>query len=445
MNKMIKVEQLAVVLGANVNTLKETFSCGGIPKRYLSIKALKVIQLKESKGYCLSKIKNKKHGFVYYVRYYHEGKMLSSRWSTHTSDFDEAQRFAEENRESIIADYLKKKAESPKAPEPATEVQTKESDLSLIENYYADNSKMLEEDKLLGRRLQSKKRISYYNFIKNKFVPFLKKKKIDSLSALTAEDIFNFRLELLKKNINKQTVNSCISGVKMAFEHLTAKSLLPFNVFKLMRGLTILDSDKNERGCYYVDDLKGVFDKPWDNEIYYLLNLIIHTTGMSNKEIGNFKFNDIVKYEDCHFVDVTDSKTDNRTRLRPLHKFVYQKIESYIKTNNKSENERIFKIDPHKYTEVYRELGRRLNKTPDDLKSENITYYSGRHYFKTLLNAEGLGEDIEEYFMGHAVSSDVKKSYNHKDKQGRKRMLAKAREIFKIFNENLFNLQYSLF
>jgi hypothetical protein len=53
------------------------------------------------------------------------------------------------------------------------------------------------------------------------------------------------------------------------------------------------------------------------------------------------------------------------------------------------------------------------------------------------MNAHDLG-DIEEYFMGHKVSRDVSERYNHRDKQGRKRLLTKAREMFKILDKTLF-------
>jgi hypothetical protein len=39
--------------------------------------------------------------------------------------------------------------------------------------------------------------------------------------------------------------------------------------------------------------------------------------------------------------------------------------------------------------------------------------------------------------MGHKVSKDVAERYNHRDKQGQKRLLAKAREVFKILDKAL--------
>jgi hypothetical protein len=53
------------------------------------------------------------------------------------------------------------------------------------------------------------------------------------------------------------------------------------------------------------------------------------------------------------------------------------------------------------------------------------------------MNAEELG-DVEEYFLGHKVSPDVAKNYNHRDKQGQKKILAKAKEVLKILDKQLF-------
>jgi hypothetical protein len=85
-------------------------------------------------------------------------------------------------------------------------------------------------------------------------------------------------------------------------------------------------------------------------------------------------------------------------------------------------------------------LGKKLNladgetEIKEELKKQNISFYSGRHFWKTLMNSGGLGDDIEEFFMGHKVS----KNYNHKDKQGREKLLEKAKEAFAILDKKLF-------
>jgi hypothetical protein len=55
-----------------------------------------------------------------------------------------------------------------------------------------------------------------------------------------------------------------------------------------------------------------------------------------------------------------------------------------------------------------------------------------------MMSAHGLGPDIEEIFMGHKVSSDVAKLYDHKDKQGQERLAKKAQETFAILAKVLF-------
>jgi hypothetical protein len=57
------------------------------------------------KGYSLLKVPNKKYGFLYYVRYIVDGKIISSRWSTYTNDLEAAKLFAVDNKSRILEEY----------------------------------------------------------------------------------------------------------------------------------------------------------------------------------------------------------------------------------------------------------------------------------------------------------------------------------------------------
>jgi integrase len=146
---------------------------------------------------------------------------------------------------------------------------------------------------------------------------------------------------------------------------------------------------------------------------------------------------DIITIKNCRFIDIKESKTENGIRLVPLHDFVYEKIAAWIEKNGIADDAPLFPVKPYAFTKAYLLLGKKLGFDRASLEAQNITFYSGRHYWKTLMNADGLG-DIEEYFMGHKVSKDVSERYNHRDKQGQKRLLAKARETFKILDKTLF-------
>jgi integrase len=147
---------------------------------------------------------------------------------------------------------------------------------------------------------------------------------------------------------------------------------------------------------------------------------------------------DIITMSNCHFIDIKESKTENGICLVPLHSFVHEKLAAWIKKNGIKEDVFLFaSAKSYDFTRAYLSLGKKLGFDKDKLNNQNITFYSGRHYWKTLINAHNLG-DIEEYFMGHKVSKDVSERYNHRDKQGQKRLLAKAREVFKILDKTLF-------
>jgi integrase len=195
--------------------------------------------------------------------------------------------------------------------------------------------------------------------------------------------------------------------------------------------------------------MKGVFNTQWDDTLSYLLCLLIYSTDMRNCEIEKIRVNDIIELDGVYFIDIKESKSKNGIRLAPLHKFVYRKVKQYIKETGKKGEDYIFSAHggPNQST-LYRKanilLGKKLkisdkeSEIENELAKQKITFYSGRHFWKTLMNSEGLGEDIEEFFMGHKVSGDVSKNYNHKDKRGREKLLEKAKEVFAILDRKLF-------
>jgi integrase len=112
----------------------------------------------------------------------------------------------------------------------------------------------------------------------------------------------------------------------------------------------------------------------------------------------------------------------------------------WIQENGRGEKDFIFeggfvKADEFKSSCIL--LGKKLGYTEEELEGMNIRFYSGRHFFKTMMSAGGLGEDAEELFMGHSVSQDVKKRYNHKNKIGKENLEGKIRTMFEIIQNTL--------
>jgi integrase len=383
---------------------------------------------KKPKGYNLTKVPNKKLGFVYYVRYIVSGKLVFSRWTTRTSDREAADRFAKENRERILKKYYAKKEN--KKPVAL---------YYMLKNYYSENSHYLQIDARRGRTISDTSRMAYHNFIVRQFMPYLKKNKISGIEQIDTPFLARFQNYLLTKN-KPQTIGHYISYISLIFDHLLIEGSIKFNPCESLTTLKVRSENCEIRGCYEVNLLYGVFNKRWKDEYSYLLCLMIYTTGMRNSEIEKIQLKDIILIGNYRFIDIPKSKTKNGIRIVPLHEFAYKKITRYM--NTKSGEDYIFTkkgehIDSRVYSRANLELAKFTGYSAERLGKENITFYSGRHFWKTLMNSEDLG-DIEEYFMGHKISGDVAKRYNHKDKQGKKKLLEKAKKVFYILDKRIF-------
>jgi integrase len=390
------------------------------------MKALRVIdreysEPKRGKGYNLVKRENKRRGFVYYVRYWHEGRMLPSKWNTYSNIKEEAERFAQENRDRLIGKYLREHGKD---------------GYEVFEHFYEGHSEYLACEEKRNRPLSETSRKNYHSVITGKFIPFMKERHINCYERVDVKALSEFQDHYLAKGIKPQTVNDYLKAVKRVYLYLTRKGLIRENPCVNLRSIPVHERDKEERGCYELERMKGVFDKRWGDQKLYLLCLLIYTTGMRNGEIVRLRMEDVVNFEGSRFIDIKKSKTANGVRLVPLHEKAYRKLKEY--GAGKLPEERIFKnCTSVTFSRANRELACML-RMEKEAADENITFYSGRHFWKTLMNSGGLGEEVEEIFMGHKVSNDVAKLYNHRDKQGKKLMIKKAKQVFTILDKALF-------
>ncbi|GHV81481.1 hypothetical protein AGMMS49991_00390 [Spirochaetia bacterium] len=424
---------LAIAAGKSESTI-ENIRAQFLIKYPTVITALKLLDKEYTtprivKGYYLGKRVNKKMGFVYYVRYLDNGKLLSSKWCTHTNNYYEAERFAIENRERLVSVYKKKKAFHL---------------FDILREYYKKDSRYMKVDFSRNRVISDHQRKNYLNVMENSFIPFLESENVKSFIEIDSALIARYQNHLLLNNaIKPQTVNGYVYGIGAVFLHLCNIGVIKDNPFNNVKSIPERGRNVKERGCYHVDMLNGVFNRVWKDKTSYFLDLLIYTTNLRNSEIERIKLENIIKIGGCHFIEITQSKTENGLRMVPLHDFVYKKITGFAAEKQKLQEDYLFSkngktLKSYYYKNAAYELGRQLKLEKEEIDRQNITFYSGRHFWKTLMNAEGLGDDIEEIFMGHSVSKDVAKSYNHRDKQGNKKMLLKTKRMFKILDEKIF-------
>ena len=400
---------------------------------------------RKPKGYNLTKVKNKKLGFVYHVRYMENGKLVPTRWSTHTSDLEAAKEFAVCSREKLLSEYRQRKARQKNPSVPGL--------YGIMKKFYEKDSSYFREITARGWAVSEAARRIYYSSIINCWIPFCKTRRVKSFDDIDTPMMVLYQDYCLARGVKPQTVNHSISFVNIIFEYLTIRGKMKVNPCIGLPALKVKEENIEIRGCYNVKELRGVFNKRWKDEESYLLCLTIYSTGMRNSEMDRAQVKDIIQIKNRRFISISKSKTRYGARMVPLHDFVYAKLARHIKKTGKGPEDPLFcqengkPLPRRRYTDANTALGMlaRQDKTKpltaeqikEKLEAENITFYSGRHFWKTLMNAHELGE-VEEYFMGHKVSSDVAKRYNHRDKQGQEKIAAKAGEVFKILDRNLF-------
>ena len=379
---------------------------------------------KKPKGYSLVKRKHNKLGFVYYVRYWHEGRMLPSKWSARTNNYEAAREFAERYRDILIGEY---------------ESRTNGEMFNVLNEFYAKDSRIYQSESLRNGEVKEATRERYQSVIKNNFKPFLMNRKIQSFEDITVLLLYDFQDYLLGKGKKAKSVNNDMTAVGKIFTYLGRKGKIKTNPYLSLERLPEKLSESRKRGCYEVEEIKGVFETSCKGEkdLHNVLNLLIYTTDMRNSEIGRIRKKDIVTIGGVRFIDVKESKTENGIRLVPLHDKVYSKLMK--RAEGLEEEEAIFKSPSwNVFKGATLSLGKKLGYSEDYLRENYITFYSGRHFWKTVMSAGGLGEDAEEIFMGHRVTNDVAKRYNHRDKQGKELIVKKAKDVFRILDKYLF-------
>ena len=377
---------------------------------------------KPPKLYYLVRMPSKKLGYTWYVKYSDRGRLVPSKWSAGTSDKSAAEAFAVKSREAILSGYYARKAKKP-------------ADMyKLFESYYEKGSELLEADVNRGRALCDRRRRVALNAVKKKFVPFLRKSGAREIGDIDAAMLSRFQDRLLK-TLSAKTVNDVISAARMMFKRLVATGYASANPFA---GLpSVKKGESKMTGCYEVGKVRGVFDGEWENPAHRLHCLLIYSTNMRNCEIQKIRLGDVEEVGGETFLNVRGTKTESAARRVPLHPFVLEKLREYAGGRDPAfpQNQKRF-VKLCSAANV--SMGELMGHAPETLKAENIRFYSGRKFWKTLMASEGLGRDTEEYFMGHKVSSDVEKLYKDLTKVGAEKLAEKAREVLAVLDRRLF-------
>ncbi len=133
---------------------------------------------KRRKGFNLIIRESKKYGRRIYARLSHNGKTLPTAFNTYTDNEQEAENYVLKNKEKLIAGYLTRR---------------EGKIYKILETFYQNKKGVLAEKSVR----------EYGNMIKNKFIPFLKKEKINEFEQINKHILHKFQ-DSLKKGFQKE-------------------------------------------------------------------------------------------------------------------------------------------------------------------------------------------------------------------------------------------------
>jgi integrase len=393
----------------------------------------------EKRRYYLFKRASKKYGFIYNVKYIdpQTNAILPTKYSTGTNDFETANKWAADNRDKLLAAYSGK------------------AELTLLESYYNEGSKLFDYEKMDGRELSPKVRKQRKNFMIQHIVPFFQRAKVHYLSQITPIHIKELKKYLsTEKGLKPQTINYNLYSFKKCLAILKEAGKITAEFSNVSFRMNGSKKAEKERGIFAIDTLKGVFSKRWNNELSRVLCMVIYTTGIRNSEIQRLRLNDIEKIDEVYFLNVRGTKSKNAIRKVAIHPILYTAIERYAKENGIGNEAAIFgKVINHTFRKACFDMGSVLGITETELLKKAICFYSGRHTFKSIMaigNAEQVAEldiNYQELFMGHNFSKEALKgtgineyAYKHFDAEsiGDTLFAKKGKEVIKILNHYYF-------
>jgi len=350
--------------------------------------------------------KTKVKDLPYYIQYRNlEGKRITAISSGITTKIA-AITWANANRDRILAKHYEQKGDPLK---------------QLLTDFYLPNSTYLQSLKNRGVDKGAEHIKHCASYMRNYFIPFFEENSIHSFHDIDRPaliELQNYIKESGEEGKSAKTVNNAMSSLKQIFDYQIDNGKItgvnPFNGIKWMSD----NGEKMVRGAFPLEQVKKIWDKQWDDQLLYMLTMIGATCGMRNSEIGRLKVSSIIQKKDQFFLNVEKSKTKAGIRTIPLHTKTHEKIVEYIAILGLSPDDYLFRqfgkeIYYKTFGYAVKYAGGLMGFDDQYLDNNNISFYSWRHFFNSLLISSNVNIYKTKMVMGHSLNGKNDMSGNY--------------------------------
>lgn len=326
-----------------------------------------------------------KFGIIWYYRTYDVNGNRTPGTSTGFSSKVKAQKFCEELFAS--GNLLT----APNSSKPLS---------IFIHNFFEDNSNFMVNKMAEGTEnkpaLANTSIRNYRSFFKNHIYPFFKDVQVQNFNVRKVKE---FREHLIKKNLNRKTINYCMTVLDIIAKELYQNEIIESNPVKLLKKLKIDNEEKV--GAFTLEEAKTIIKSAdWKRIEDKNITIVCCLTGM--------RINEVLA---LHKEQIHPDYIDVKYAIDPAK-------QNEIK-NNKTKEPRIVPIIPQFYNFLmdiaqpsgfiftmnyqcyYQHFTKFLDKINIDRFQKNYHVHSWRHFYNTYLLSENISETKVNAIIGH--------------------------------------------
>lgn len=344
---------------------------------------------------------------IFYVQYRnYEGKQISPV-STGETSRTAANAWANLNRDRI----LKKSYE--RTGDPLQEILT---------DFYKVDSRILKRRQDRGEPIGEIHRKHCEGYCRNYFIPFFSENGIRSVHDITRPILRELQDYLRGKRLTAKTTNTAISALRKIFEYLVDEEEIVNNPCLGLKHLAE-SGEKEERGAFPLEEVKGAFKLTWDDNRYYLLSLLGAGCGLRNSEINALRPSNLFEKNGYSYLEVknaynaeTQTKTAAGRRTIPIHPIIAGRLKKHIDAMGYTDTDYLFwertrgsedvrELPPKVFCDSVIYAAKKMGLTEKYLNDNNITFYGWRHFYNSLLITANINPYRVKIVMGHSLDT----------------------------------------
>ena len=271
------------------------------------------------------------------------------------------------------------------------------------------------------------------SYLDQQILPYFGKYRLNEITRYDVEKWFGaLQREKSKKTgrpYKNKTINGYLKTLHIMMSEAVRRNLIDEDVTKK---IPYLNNNSKIRGVFEQETVNTLFNPDtmktiWENDVYYLGNLLAACTGMRMSEVIGIQLKDLkggyvsVSKQYIYKQGFTPTKTKEKREI-PIPEYLEERLKSL---SNGDPEDMLFCLGDDKSVPVTqwsmgKSLDRALRKIGIDEKTrkeKGYSFHSWRHYFNSFMRSNNIADSKLQRLTGHRSDKMTEHytHFNHKD------------------------------